>query len=116
MLVSAFSLFLVSLSFFRCNALNQQGDYTRITDDSDRCCRVHSDCYRGVATNCEPAILNNYDFIFHKGTVSCLDRDGTCEYSVCLCDKQMAECLKKYHVKYDEQRFGNLTKTECQRK
>ncbi len=83
-------------------------------DQMDRCCRFHYDCYKTVSSNCNKT--SEYDFILRKESISCMDRYETCEHSICLCDKLMAECLKRYSNTVNTQQFANLTHEQCLRK
>jgi hypothetical protein len=101
------------VSFFRCNALvSHLNDKNEIMDDSDRCCRQHSDCYTvAAAAHCEPAQITYYS-VLYRDKVSCMDVDNTCEHRICGCDKLMAECLKGHQETFNE-KFKNLTKDQC---
>lgn len=98
----------------RCNyALHLEGTNT-VMDQSDRCCRFHYDCYRTMSSNCNRS--SEYDFVLRKESISCMDEYETCEHSICLCDKLMAECFKRYSDTVNAQRFANLTYEQCLRK
>jgi secretory phospholipase A2 len=104
----------VLVSSSRCNALlNHLNDKNEIMDNSDRCCRQHSDCYQAtIVANCQPAQVTYYSVLYRE-KVSCMDVDNTCEHQICECDKLLAECLNRHLNTYSES-LQNLTKNKCQ--
>ncbi|UJR17355.1 hypothetical protein I4U23_004250 [Adineta vaga] len=84
-------------------------------DETDRCCRQHYDCYKSSSSLCNNVTVD-YDFMIPKDLMTCTDNDGTCEYSICLCDKLIAQCLKLHQSTYQGQEFQNLTWKQCQNK
>jgi secretory phospholipase A2 len=85
---------------------------TPYLDESDRCCRLHHDCLAAVSTNCTPS-TTEYDSIFRKGKISCVDSENSCEYSICQCDKLMAECLQNFLNTFNGSQFQNVAKERC---
>ena len=81
-------------------------------DQTDRCCRLYHDC-SAVSSECDPE-TTDYEASLWKSSVKCIDQEGTCKHSVCQCDKQMAECLKKFMNTFQGHQMQNLTTGQCQ--
>jgi hypothetical protein len=103
---------------FRCNYMNRGNVNNAAVDAIDQCCLEHYSCYRqlSMSTECVPVSVTAYDTILRKGTVTCMDTVNSCAYSVCACDKQMADCFKTQNQAYNASKFKNVTKEECKRK
>ena len=77
------------------------GGFGKPIDEIDSCCLVHDQCYSDVERQgCSPKLFNIYSYTAKRGYVECKDAQGTCNYKICTCDKNVADCYYKNLNKY----------------
>ncbi|CAF1218776.1 unnamed protein product [Didymodactylos carnosus] len=81
-----------------------KGDMT--VDATDRCCQVHDRCYDEAQlthNDCllGKATLTTYDATDYAGDIKCTDERNTCDYAVCMCDREAVKCYKKHVATFD---------------
>jgi secretory phospholipase A2 len=72
------------------------GGYGTPVDQIDTCCQIHDKCYDRVeqVEKCSPKIFNLYSYESNGNQIKCNDPTDSCNYKVCLCDKQATDCFK----------------------
>jgi secretory phospholipase A2 len=71
------------------------GGFGDPVDAIDSCCKVHDECYDTVEQvyDCSPKVFNMYDYEAQLGSAKCNDPEDSCDYRICKCDKDAAECF-----------------------
>nr|Q7T2Q4.1 RecName: Full=Acidic phospholipase A2 2; Short=svPLA2; AltName: Full=PA2-II; AltName: Full=Phosphatidylcholine 2-acylhydrolase; Flags: Precursor [Bungarus flaviceps flaviceps]BAC77656.1 phospholipase A2II precursor [Bungarus flaviceps] len=82
-------------------------------DELDRCCQTHDNCYGEAEklTKCSP-YYKTYKYDCSEGKLTCNDAPGSCERSVCDCDRVAAICFAG--APYNDKNFMINTETNCQ--
>nr|XP_020828856.1 basic phospholipase A2 9-like [Phascolarctos cinereus] len=69
-----------------------------------RCCWEHDCCYQKLEGKHESKI-QNYSFTYKAGVVTCNDLNF-CKAENCICNKLLAECLKKHVSSFSSEYRG----------
>jgi secretory phospholipase A2 len=79
-------------------------------DSTDQCCQVHDRCYEASeAFGCSTKLFNYYSYNATFGRAQCNDPVDSCNYRVCMCDKQATECFHKTLSSYTPINLNNDT-------
>ena len=83
-------------------------------DKIDDCCRIHKSCYNEITlrrNSCD-AQKNIYSLILNDNAIKCDSNGDECEYAFCDCDREAAQCFKKYLSSLNPS-LKNFSKEKC---
>nr|1OWS_B Chain B, Phospholipase A2 [Naja naja] len=83
------------------------------TDDLDRCCQTHDNCYGagGGSTGCAPK-SRTYTYQCSQGTLTCSGENSACAATTCDCDRLAAICFAG--APYNDTNYNIDLKSRCQ--
>ncbi|XP_072178585.1 acidic phospholipase A2-like [Diadema setosum] len=85
-------------------------------DGTDRCCKVHDECYDGIKRDCsESPYWTNYRYSKYNcesGSpwITCDDGWNSCKRRLCECDRQAALCFAKQSF---NSRYRSYSNANC---
>ncbi|KAJ7337922.1 Phospholipase A2, major isoenzyme [Desmophyllum pertusum] len=79
-------------------------------DDTDRCCKVHDECYESIQNSdlcsfSSAVYWKKYKRLDDTCT-GCADADGTCKRAICECDGAAARCFAETEHTYNEKYYN----------